>query len=161
MVKWKLSYWPETGGNPGPGMNVRTLPVLLSVWMLITALLVTGAREGEAWATVATHFLLGVCVVHHDSHVHCAYAPGCSIISFCCWFSSSCASIRVCCKISVCPHMAQRQCGSLLKYSLNPRLLRAWTLSSLTAEKTLFQKFPRSLLFASISHIWSLSLWTN
>lgn len=67
-----------------------------------------------------SHFLLWVCVARHDFHVHCVCAPGCSIISFRCWFSSSCVFIRVHCRISICPHMAQKLCGSLLKISPVP-----------------------------------------
>lgn len=106
--------------TPGPGVNFRALrPVPELPWMLIAAITAHGGREGEAGG-VSIMFLLRARVVRHDFHIHCACAPGGSVISFGCWFSSSCVSIRVHCRIAICPHTTQTQCGSLWKIPSEP-----------------------------------------
>lgn len=83
--------------------------------VLMTAIF---AHQGKGKGSEQWHSRvpLWVCVTHHDFHSLCVYAPGYSIISSSCCFSPSCVSIRVHCRISICPHMAQRLLSSLLKF---------------------------------------------
>lgn len=97
---------------------------------------------------------LWVCVTHHDFHSLCVYASGYSIISGSCCFSPSCVSIRVHCRISICPHMAQKLLSSLLKFfSQNPRPPIVSTLSGLRLEDIVLELTKVSFVMCLVSAV--------